>query len=110
MENETAGVAVRGLEGVIAAETRIGYVDGANGKLYYAGYDINDLAKYPSFEECVFVIWNDRLPTKRELEDFRAELIPEMNLPRPLVQWFKRVPRGVHPMVMLRSAVSDLAL
>jgi citrate synthase len=110
MEPQAEAIAVRGLEGVIAAETRIGYVDGANGKLYYAGYDINDLAKNPSFEECVFVLWNDRLPTKRELEDFRAELIPEMNLPRPLVQWFKRVPRGVHPMVMLRSAVSDLAL
>ena len=110
MEPETRGVAIRGLEGVIAAETRIGYVDGANGKLYYAGYDINDLAKHASYEECVYLLWNDRLPTKRELEDFRAELIPEMTLPRPLVQWFKRVPRGVHPMVMLRSAVSDLAL
>jgi len=50
------------------------------------------------------------LPTRKELSDFRAELIPEMTLPDPLVQWFKRVPRGVHPMVMLRSAVSDLAL
>ncbi len=110
MDPETRGVAVRGLEDVIAAETRIGYVDGVNGKLYYAGYDINDLAKYASYEECVFLLWNDRLPTKRELEDFRAELIPEMALPRPLVQWFRRVPRGVHPMVMLRSAVSDLAL
>jgi citrate synthase len=110
MDPERRGVAVRGLEDVIAAETRIGYVDGVNGKLYYAGYDINDLAKYASYEECVFLLWNDRLPTKGELEDFRAELIPEMALPRPLVQWFKRVPRGVHPMVMLRSAVSDLAL
>ena len=110
MDTEVRGVAVRGLEDVIAAETRIGYVDGANGKLYYAGYEINDLAKHASYEECVFLLWNDRLPTKRELEAFRAELIPEMTLPRPLVQWFKRVPRGVHPMVMLRSAVSDLAL
>ncbi len=110
MESQARGVAVRGLEDVIAAETRIGYVDGINGKLYYAGYEINDLAKHPSYEECVFLLWNDRLPTKRELEEFRAELIPEMNLPRPLIQWFKRVPRGVHPMVMLRSAVSDLAL
>jgi 2-methylcitrate synthase len=110
MEPEKREVAVRGLEGVIAAETRIGYVDGINGKLYYAGYDINDLVKHPSYEECVYLLWNDRLPTKKELEAFRAELIPEMNLPRPLVQWFKRVPRGVHPMVMLRSAVSDLAL
>jgi len=110
MEAQTSSVAVRGLEGVIAAETRVGHVDGANGKLYYAGYDINDLAGRCCFEECVFLLWNDRLPTRKELADFRAELIPEMTLPDPLVQWFKRVPRGIHPMVMLRSAVSDLAL
>ncbi len=110
MQAQTRAVAVRGLEGVIAAETRIGYVDGANGKLYYAGYEINDLAKHCCYEECVFLLWNDRLPTRKELNDFRAELIPEMTLPDPLVQWFKRVPRGVHPMVMLRSGVSDLAL
>ena len=110
MEAQKREVAVRGLEDVIAAETRIGYVDGINGKLYYAGYDINDLAKRPSYEECVYLLWNDRLPTKKELTEFQAELVPEMTLPRPLIQWFKRVPRGVHPMVMLRSAVSDLAL
>ena len=101
---------VRGLEDVLAAETRICYVDGVNGKLYYAGYDINDLAKKCCFEEVVYLLWNDELPTKKELAAFRTKLIPEMTLPGPLVQWFKRVPKGVHPMVMLRSAVSDLAL
>jgi citrate synthase len=110
MQAQTRAVPVRGLEDVIAAETRIGYVDGVNGKLYYAGYEISDLAKHCCYEECVYLLWNDRLPTRKELADFRAELIPEMTLPNPLVQWFKRVPKGVHPMVMLRSAVSDLAL
>jgi len=110
MQEKTRPEPVRGLEGVIAAETRIGYVDGAHGKLYYAGYDINDLARNCCYEECVYLLWNDRLPNQKELAEFRAELIPEMTLPNPLVQWFKRVPRGVHPMVMLRSAVSDLAL
>ena len=101
---------VRGLEDVLAAETRICYVDGVNGKLYYAGYDIDDLAKKCCFEEVVYLLWNDELPTKKQLAALRAELIPEMTLPGPLIQWFKRVPKGVHPMVMLRSAVSDLAL
>lgn len=110
MAEEKAAVAVRGLEGVIAAETRIGYVDGTNGKLYYAGYDIDDLAAKACYEEVVFLLWNDRLPTKKELEDFRRELVSEMTLPKPLLEWLKRVPKGVHPMVLLRSAVSDLAL
>lgn len=110
MAEQSRPVAVRGLEDVIAAETSIGYVDGVNGKLYYAGYDISNLARRSSYEECVFLLWNQRLPRKAELESFRAELVPEMVLPGPLLQWFKRVPKGVHPMVMLRSAVSDLAL
>jgi len=110
MDNETRPVPVRGLEGVIAGETRVSYVDGINGKLYYAGYDIDEMAEQITYEECVYLLWNDRLPTAKEREAFRQQLIPEMTLPAPLVQWFKRVPPEVHPMVMLRSAVSDLAL
>ena len=110
MEKTEREAPVRGLEDVLAAETRICYVDGVNGKLYYAGYDINDLAGKCCFEEVVYLLWNDELPTKKQLSEFRREMIGEMNLPAPLIQWFKRVPKGVHPMVMLRSAVSDLAL
>jgi len=55
----------KGLEGVIAAESEICQIDGANGKLYYRGYSIEDLAQHSSFEdwrtfrsECVrAVIW-----------------------------------------------------
>lgn len=110
MPDEAKNVAVRGLEGVIAAETRIGYVDGINGKLYYAGYDIDDLAGRVCYEEVVYLLWNDRLPTKGELKDFRRKLVSEISLPAPLIQWLKRVPKKTHPMVLLRSAVSDLAL
>lgn len=110
MAEQTGHAPVRGLEGVIAAETRVGYVDGENGKLYYAGYDINDLAGKASYEEVVHLLWNNELPKKKDLDSLRAELMGEMNLPDPLLQWFKRVPREVHPMVLLRSAVSDLAI
>ena len=92
MEDKARPAAIRGLEGVIAAETRIGYVDGVNGKLYYAGYDVNDLARHATYEECVYLLWNDRLPNKKELTAFRSDLVKEMTLPGPLVQWFKRVP------------------
>lgn len=110
MAHTTREVPIRGLEGVIAAETRIGYVDGVNGKLYYAGYDINDLAGKADYEEVVYLLWNDNLPTTKQLKNLRAKLIREMKLPAPLLQWLKIVPKNVHPMVLLRSAVSDLAL
>ncbi len=101
---------VRGLEGVIAAETRIGLVDGTNGKLYYAGYDIDDLAEKATYEEVVFLLWNLRLPVESELETLRKDLASRMELPAPMLEWFKRVPENTHPMVVLRSAVSDLAM
>ena len=108
--NQAKTQPVRGLEGVIAAETKVGYVDGINGKLYYAGYDVDDLAQHATFEEVLYLLWNLKLPTQAELEQLHKQIIPEMTLPDPLLQWFRRIPKGLHPMVVLRSAVSDLAL
>ncbi len=110
MAEETRPLATRGLEGVIAAETRVGYVDGINGKLYYRGFDVNELAAKASYVEVVHLLWEDELPTSKELEFLRTELIMEMNLPQPLMAWLKRIPKKTHPMVVLRSAVSDLAI
>ncbi len=110
MTDKGEKTAVRGLEGVIASETRIGMVDGVNGKLYYAGYEIDELAEQVSFEEVVFLLWHDRLPAEKELLAFRDQLVREMTLPPALQDWFRRIPADLHPMVVLRSAVSDLAL
>ena len=46
----------KGLEGVIAAESEICQIDGANGKLYYRGYSIEDLAQHSSFEEASYLL------------------------------------------------------
>ena len=54
----------RGLEGVVAAESSISYVDGVHGRLLYQGYDIHDLAEHTSFEETVFLLWRGWLPTR----------------------------------------------
>ena len=54
----------RGLEGVVAAESNISYVDGVHGRLLYQGYDIHDLAEHASFEETVYLLWRGRLPTR----------------------------------------------
>jgi citrate synthase len=103
-------VAVRGLQDVIAGETRVGEVDGVNGKLYYAGFDIDELAGRTCFEEIVFLLWRDRLPTRAELEELRASLQAEMSLPAPLVDFLRAAPPGSHPMALLRTGVSMLSL
>src|SRR5206468_3914686 len=57
---------IRGLEGVVAAETELCDLDGTNGRLAYRGYDIADLAGQPTFEEVAYLLWMGELPTGLE--------------------------------------------
>ena len=65
---------VPGLEGIVAAQTAISLVDGANGRLVYRGYVIADLAEQMSFEEVAHLLWYARLPTRAELDALTLEL------------------------------------
>lgn len=100
---------VRGLEGVIAADTSISYVDGVHGRLFYQGYDIHDIAEAMSFSETVFLLWNGRLPTLAQHQAFRSEVVAEMRLPSQVIEMLRLTPPNSHPMAVLRSAVSMLA-
>ena len=55
---------IRGLEGVVAAETELCDLDGTNGRLAYRGYDIADLAGQATFEEVAYLLWMGELPTR----------------------------------------------
>ena len=63
-----------GLEGVIAGESEICYIDGYAGILSYRGYNIHTLADHASFEEVVYLLWHGRLPRKSELDALKTEL------------------------------------
>ena len=65
---------VPGLEGIVAAQTAISLVDGANGRLVYRGYVIADLAEEMSFEEVAHLLWYGKLPTRAELDALTLEL------------------------------------
>ena len=65
----------KGLEGAITNESAISYVDGANGKLIYRGYSIDDLcAGGGGYEETAYLLLNGKLPTRSELDVFNADL------------------------------------
>ena len=57
-----------GLEGVVAAQTRMSMVDGQAGVLVIGGFLLEELALNATFEETVFLLWNDRLPNAAELK------------------------------------------
>jgi citrate synthase len=55
-----------GLEGVVAAATRLSQVDGEGGRLTIAGYAVEDLAPNATFEEVAYLLLHDRLPEPAE--------------------------------------------
>ena len=110
LTTDDAPVKARGLEGVIALESSLSSIDGQKGELIYRGYDIHDLAEGASFEEVVHLLWNGELPTEDELETLQSELQGERALPAPVMNILRHAPDDAHPMAVLRTAVSSLAL
>lgn len=98
----------RGLEGIIAAETRIGDVRGDIGQLIYCGYDINDLAGKVTYEEVVHLLWHNRLPTASELEKLTTALRAERELPQGVIDFIVSAPKTAAPIDIMRTAVSML--
>lgn len=101
-------VVAKGLEGIVAAETRIGDVRGQEGVLLYSGYDINELAGKASFEEVVFLLYHRRLPTPSELADLTATLRAERSLPQGVIDYLLSAPKDARPIDIMRTAVSML--
>ncbi|MEL7483460.1 MAG: citrate/2-methylcitrate synthase [Planctomycetota bacterium] len=100
----------KGLAGVTAAETNMSFIDGQEGKLEYVGISIHDLAEHSSFEETVFLLWNNRLPTAAELADFKKELSKRYALPAGLARRVAEIPTTAQPMHVLRTLVSEMSL
>ncbi|KAB8138241.1 citrate synthase [Gracilibacillus oryzae] len=99
----------KGLEGVVAAETKISSI--IDDQLTYVGYSIDDLAENASFEEVVFLLWNKRFPNKEELAQLEQDLFNNMAIPSGIIDHFKSYEiHKVHPMGALRTAISLLGL
>ncbi len=98
-----------GLEGVIALESELSFIDGQKGELVYRGYDIHDLAEQVSFEEVIHLLWEGELPTQAELDRLNDQLQAARELPDEIVNFLRQTPSDAHPMAVLRSAVSALA-
>jgi citrate synthase len=100
----------KGLEGIVANETRLGDVRGQEGQLIYCGFDINELAGNACFEEVVYLLWNNRLPNGAELAELKRALAAERELPDQIVQFIQTTPKTALPIDVLRTAVSMLGL
>jgi citrate synthase len=99
----------KGLEGVIAAESKICKIDGENGKLFYLGYSISDLVEYCTFEEVAYLLLYGELPNKEQLAVFSAKMRNARDLPEPVINMIRDFPDNAHPMELLQSVISYLS-
>lgn len=98
-----------GLRGIPVADTKICDIDGEKGKLIYRGFGIDELARYSSFEETVYLLLYEKLPTRKELEIFRHELALQRKLPTGIIRHLKKRRKSANPMDVLQSVIPMLA-
>jgi citrate synthase len=109
MSSVTTNLAPKGLEGIVATNSSICYIDGDLGVLAYRGIDIHELADHSTFEETCYLLWFGRLPSASELTDFRRRLAQERHLDPALIDFLRAAPRQALPMDVLRTVVSALS-
>jgi citrate synthase len=100
-----------GLEGIVAATTRLSDVDGERGELVIAGYQIGELAQRATFEETTWLLWHGELPAAAQLNAFRSTLAAERDVPPATIALLRECVRsGVDPMDALRIAAGTISM
>ncbi len=99
-----------GLENVVVADSEISYIDGAAPELLYRGVDVLDLAEHSSYEETAYLLWNGKLPTQDDLDEFEKELAERRGLSRGVEEIVVHAHDDAVPMDVLRTALSAVPI
>jgi citrate synthase len=105
----STAVVGKGLEGIVAANSGICWIDGEAGVLAYRGIDIHELAENSSFEETTYLLWNGHLPNLLALREFQQQLALARELDMRIIDLLRTFPKSATPMEVLRTAVSALS-
>ncbi|MST00298.1 MAG: citrate synthase [Pedosphaera sp.] len=98
----------KGLEGVVAANSRLSDVRGDIGQLIYCGYDINELAGNATYEEVLHLLHHNHLPNRKELRELKTTLAGFRELPQGVIDIITTFAKDAAPMHAIRTAVSAL--
>ncbi len=101
---------VPGLAGIPAAISSISYIDGLEGILEYRGFRIETLSAKSNFEEVCWLLMKGAMPTRMQLESFRAHLARHRQLPERLIKILEAMPGTGHPMAALQAALAALGM
>ncbi len=105
----TTPAAPRGLDGVVAAQTRLSHVDGLAGELIIGGYELKQLAGRVSFEEAAHLLWQGALPDPQTLAALRREMAELRTLPEQTLR-VVRAAAAAPPIDALRMACATMSL
>jgi citrate synthase len=101
-----AGKPSKGLADVVAASTALSDIDGSAGRLFYRGYDIDELAGSATFEETAYLLQRGSPPSRGELAGYRGEIAAGRALGKLVTTSLPEIARSQEPMEALRSLVS----
>ena len=96
----------KGLYGAVVDETAVSKVVSETNSLTYRGYPVQELARYCSFEEVAYLLWNGKLPGQESLIRFSAREKALRHLERHVIDLIMSMPLSCHPMDVLRTAIS----
>lgn len=105
----TTTVTPKGLEGIVAANSSICFIDGEAGILAYRGIDIHELAQKSTFEETCYLLWFGKLPTRAELADLNKRMAADRKMDASIFERMRLAPKSAIPMEVLRTSVSALS-
>ncbi|UCG90773.1 MAG: hypothetical protein JSU57_03310 [Candidatus Heimdallarchaeota archaeon] len=98
-----------GLRGVEVSDTNICLIEGKEGNLFYRGYNIEDLAKYSTYEEIVYLLIYGQLPTTDQLNELNSFLLSSREIPQEIIDLLYRTPKNTPSMCVLQSSLALLA-
>lgn len=98
-----------GLEGVIAAETGISFLDVENEEIVVRGYDLIELAETKTYLDVAYLLIEGKLPSEQERTRFESQIQSNSKLPKELIDILSRLPKTTHPMDALRTGISVLS-
>ena len=100
----------KGLLGIVVDETTISQVVPELSALTYRGYTVQELCDKCDFEEVAYLVLNGELPNKNQLRKFIKQERSERKLSKQILNDIKKMPKNAHPMDVIRTCVSLMAL
>jgi 2-methylcitrate synthase len=100
----------KGLLGIVVDETTISHVVPELSALTYRGYKVQDLCDKCDFEEVAYLVLHGELPSKAQLKKFSKEEKSNRKLSKTIIKNIEQMPKNAHPMDVIRTCVSLMAL